>query len=277
MPIMDGYEATEHIRGQIGDKDVPIIAMTANVMERDKEKALSCGMSDIIAKPIDVGSMFATLASWVTPSQPVEFVSPTVSDSAEEPALVLDLSDIEGLDTDLGLLRANNNHKLYQKLVSRFVDTYADTEVVVTEINGSSQERYIHTLKGVSGNLGATKLHDLCEDLERKPDNQVLKEEVITLTSALTTAIGVVMSTFDNDTGESDSGSQEVQTDATLYQTLVEATKNDDTEALSIVLEIEDGRTVGLSPQAFKQLENALEEFDFDAAMEILDTSSLAN
>lgn len=277
MPIMDGYEATEHIRGQIGDKDVPIIAMTANVMERDKEKALSCGMSDIIAKPIDVGSMFATLASWVTPSQPVEFVSPTVSDSAEEPALVLDLSDIEGLDTDLGLLRANNNHKLYQKLVSRFVDTYSDTEVVVTEINGSSQERYIHTLKGVSGNLGATKLHDLCEDLERKPDNQVLKEEVITLTSTLTNAIGVVMSTFDNDTAESDSSSQEVQTDATLYQTLVEATKNDDTEALSIVLEIEDGRTVGLSPQAFKQLENALEEFDFDAAMEILDTSSLAN
>ncbi len=56
MPIMDGYEATEHIRNEIKDTQTPIIAMTANVMERDKEKALNCGItSDIIAKPIDVG------------------------------------------------------------------------------------------------------------------------------------------------------------------------------------------------------------------------------
>ena len=277
MPIMDGYEATEHIRNQIGDQDVPIIAMTANVMERDKEKALSCGMSDIIAKPIDVGSMFATLASWVTPSEPVEFVSPTVSDSASQTATASELAIIDGLDTDLGLLRANNNHKLYQKLVSRFVDTYSDAEQVTAEIHGSSQERYIHTLKGVSGNLGATKLHNLCEALESKPDDATLKDEVVTLTSALTTAIAVVISTSDNKASEKVEPSLDIQADAALYQKLVEAVQNDDTEALSIVLEIEDGRIVGLTPQAFKQLENALEEFDFDSAIEVLGGSSLVS
>jgi len=67
MPVMDGYSATRAIRQNPAFKDLPIIAMTANAMAGDREKVLEAGMNDHIAKPLDVGAMFATLAKWIKP------------------------------------------------------------------------------------------------------------------------------------------------------------------------------------------------------------------
>ncbi len=64
MPVMDGYEATKKIRS-LEDKtlsSIPILAMTANAFEEDKQDALRCGMDGHIAKPIDLESLFATLS-----------------------------------------------------------------------------------------------------------------------------------------------------------------------------------------------------------------------
>ena len=65
MPVMNGYEATQAIRSlQDGDK-VPIIALSANAFAEDKEASLAAGMNDHVAKPIDVKSLFATLAKFL--------------------------------------------------------------------------------------------------------------------------------------------------------------------------------------------------------------------
>lgn len=63
MPLMSGYEATDIIRSMEDEKtaNVPIIALTANAFEEDREKAEKCGMNDFIAKPINAHEMFATL------------------------------------------------------------------------------------------------------------------------------------------------------------------------------------------------------------------------
>ena len=63
MPEMNGYEAAREIRN-LKDKElaaVPIIAMTANAFEEDKQEAIKCGMNGHIAKPIDIKNLFKTL------------------------------------------------------------------------------------------------------------------------------------------------------------------------------------------------------------------------
>ena len=70
MPEMDGYQATREIRSRTRWRQLTIIAMTANAMERDRDQALASGMNDHIAKPINVSEMFATLARWVMRESP---------------------------------------------------------------------------------------------------------------------------------------------------------------------------------------------------------------
>ena len=67
MPVLDGLEATRCLRAQEAFKDLPIIAMTANVMKSDQEKVMAVGMNDYIAKPIDPDLMLITLAKWIRP------------------------------------------------------------------------------------------------------------------------------------------------------------------------------------------------------------------
>ncbi len=68
MPVMNGYEATQHIRqGEAGEiyKDVPIVAMTANALKGDREKCLEVGMNDYVAKPLDIDAVETALKHWL--------------------------------------------------------------------------------------------------------------------------------------------------------------------------------------------------------------------
>lgn len=66
MPNMNGYQAAERIRGLSGaQKDIPIIAMTANAFEEDKQRAFAAGMNGHISKPIDVTKLMEALAEFL--------------------------------------------------------------------------------------------------------------------------------------------------------------------------------------------------------------------
>ena len=65
MPVMDGFEATRRIREKAAFTGLPIIAMTANVMEGDREKCLSAGMNDYIGKPVVEKDLRKTLTRWL--------------------------------------------------------------------------------------------------------------------------------------------------------------------------------------------------------------------
>lgn len=70
MPGMDGYEATQRIREIYGARELPVIAVTANVMAGDRERCLAVGMNDYIAKPIDSGKLYQCLGKWFADTGP---------------------------------------------------------------------------------------------------------------------------------------------------------------------------------------------------------------
>jgi CheY-like chemotaxis protein len=71
MPVMDGYAATRALRQRPELRALPVIALTANAMVEDRDKALAAGMNDHIAKPIKIEELFAALARWLRPASRV--------------------------------------------------------------------------------------------------------------------------------------------------------------------------------------------------------------
>ncbi|WP_371322924.1 Cache 3/Cache 2 fusion domain-containing protein [Dechloromonas sp. ZY10] len=70
MPVMDGFEATENIRGGKQQAGIPIIALTANAMQGDRERCLACGMNDYLVKPLNWQQLKAALERWLPTGNP---------------------------------------------------------------------------------------------------------------------------------------------------------------------------------------------------------------
>ena len=172
MPVMDGYTASRLIRADSQFDDLPIIAMTANAMAGDREKALDAGMNDHVAKPIDPDQLFASLAAWIKPGvRGLESLAPPVGavPAGAIPTRGLPES-LEGLDIQGGLARVGGNRDLYRKLLIKLRDGYAKASEEIRELlkaaKGDEAERMAHSIKGVAGNVGAAPLQTAAAELE---------------------------------------------------------------------------------------------------------------
>jgi CheY-like chemotaxis protein len=168
MPVMDGYAAAREIRRDDRFKDLPVIAMTANAMAGDRDKALEAGMNDYVAKPIDVTELFEVLDRWiqVLPRHRLQAASATTAVSKQ----VDGLPDVPGLDTRSGLARCGGNRALYRKILRKFCETQAAApqriRAALAADERSTAEREAHTLKGVAGNIGADPVQAAAKTVE---------------------------------------------------------------------------------------------------------------
>ncbi|MBD1388330.1 response regulator [Neiella sp. HB171785] len=166
MPVMDGYTATRAIRAQQRFRDLPIIAMTANVMAGDREKVLQAGMNDHIAKPININQMFQIMAHWITPSNRSQQSDQQSSQQAPE----IELPPLTDIDISTGLQVSMNNKVLYRKLLNKFYHNYQDFEpsfkAALAEPDLTTATRHAHTLKSVAGSIGAKGVQEAAKELE---------------------------------------------------------------------------------------------------------------
>ena len=166
MPKMDGYQATARLRSDPRFAKLPILAMTAHATAEERQRCLSAGMNDHIAKPIDPNALFETVGRYYKPPsdvQPSSEPSSSTLVSGEPPS-------IAGLDARTGLARVGGNEKLYRKLLGQFVQEQGSAfEEITGALNAGDAalaERLAHTLKGVAGNLGATEVQTAAAALE---------------------------------------------------------------------------------------------------------------
>ncbi|MCT4619194.1 MAG: response regulator [Marinisporobacter sp.] len=167
MPVMDGVTATKEIRKKIEYVSLPIIAMTANAMVGDKEKCAEAGMNDHIAKPIDPEQLFSTLLKWIPTKQSKEKQVQQMSMNSVENGLEL---NIPGLDAEMGLKRVLGKKKSYINLLRKYISgqkyIFVQIDQMLSEGDWSSAERLVHTLKSVSGSIGAIAIQKKAADLE---------------------------------------------------------------------------------------------------------------
>jgi two-component system sensor histidine kinase/response regulator len=173
MPEMDGYQATAKLRSDRRFAALPIIAMTAHATIEERQRCLAAGMNDHIAKPIDPDNLIETVARFYQPAEATTPADPGPGFGPRQhlPAEDADLSSISGLDAKDGLSRVGGNRKLYLKLLRQFVEQQGASVEQITEALATGDialaERIAHTLKGVAGNIGATRVHSAAGPLEK--------------------------------------------------------------------------------------------------------------
>ena len=172
MPVMDGVAATRAIRSNPRFLSLPIIAMTANAMESDREICIKAGMNDHVAKPIDPDHLFATLKRWITVRGPVPSSDAPPKEAGKLIAEIPpQIPAIEGVDVVDGLKRVGGNQRLYKELLVKFAAKYADADVQISSAlqsgDGNAAERIAHTVKGVAGNIGIKEVRFAAERLEK--------------------------------------------------------------------------------------------------------------
>jgi len=174
MPVMDGLEATKHIRALDRHASLPVLAMTANAMEADKERCLAAGMNDHIAKPIEPRVLFEQLVKWIPAGERKPVLAPKAASGQTIVVAETDLDslqDASGLELDKAVKRAGNNTALLVRLLRSFAsDKYAKTveEIRSLQESGSSTDaqREAHSMKGMAGTIGAEKLQVLAAKVE---------------------------------------------------------------------------------------------------------------
>jgi len=175
MPEMDGIEATLQIRNGkwlIQNPDIPIIALTAHAMKRDREKFIEAGMNDYLAKPIEPDELAKSISRWA----PANDGTPEIRTSKKS------LKPEAGFDRTALLERLGGNKKLYQEVVTLFLqDVPGQISSLQEAINSgdvTKAQNQAHTLKGASGNVGAVGLQKVAFQIEKACKGGNLKDAV---------------------------------------------------------------------------------------------------
>ena len=172
MPEMGGIEATRAIRALPGRETVPIVAMTANAFDEDRQRCLAAGMNDFVSKPVDPQTLYGALDKWLpvlSKRDSVENVGIGAAPAAASPPpvsytlnIVSRLAQHPGVDAHQGLGVVNGKQEKWISLLRSMVISHRNDMLQLQAFlqRGAREDalRIAHSLKGVSVTLGATAL-----------------------------------------------------------------------------------------------------------------------
>lgn len=285
MPVLDGLSATRQIREAGLHNGKPIIAMTAHAMAGEREKSLAAGMNEHISKPIDPKKLYQTLVDFLEPDTNVSI--PTSEHLAEQSEASVDFPKISGVDVSDGLHRCGGKGAFYTKILLTFANSYGalGTELKPLINNRMNKELgdLMHTVAGVSGNIGALELGKRARTLSQSLLNDTNLDEDILYSEAIEVAkqIEAIASEIRRQLGTMESGNQEARAaiESNALKALLSKTKqhiaDSDPSAVDLLDEAINRFTFGEFQHAIEAAHSALGEMEFDEAMEYLNTIAI--
>jgi signal transduction histidine kinase/DNA-binding response OmpR family regulator len=263
MPVMDGYTAASLIRQK--DQALPIVALTANAMKEDVEKSHAVGMNTHLNKPIDVEKLYEMLLKYLAKKSTND--THVVVETSKEDAINL-IPQFVSIDTARGLEYLAGNQKLYLKLLHNFKNDYQDLDI--ESLDHETCKRKIHTLKGLSANIGAMQLHELSKKVEISQEEKDIEE----LYAELDIILNEINLKLAFDTQESNSTKQMISTELKkkLFKELKVALDLMEPQTCDKVIEkIEEYELKSEDKERFEKIKTFVDEYEFDEALKLLD------
>ncbi|MCK9382505.1 MAG: PAS domain S-box protein [Sulfuritalea sp.] len=280
MPVMDGVTATREIRREARFKDLPVVAMTANAMQGDRDRCMAAGMNDHVAKPIEPEDLWKMLLKWIKPRGSPPAAAEPKPQAAQEADLP---SDIDGLDIANGLRRVLGRKPLYVSMLRKFVagqkSVIANILKALEDNLWDTAERLVHTLKGVSGNIGATDLQARAEKLETAIKERHPREEIDAQLGELEKPLAYLITQLEQKLPE-EQGKTPVTVDRKKLKVVC--------DKLQVLLAADDARAVDVLdanaellraafPSHYRKIDDGIRSFDFDAALRALNAAAGTN
>ena len=281
MPELDGISATEAIRADERFRELPIIAMTAHAMVEERERCFAAGMNDHVTKPIEPDVLYQTLLRWFRRGSGTDAPTRLERSPVAHPAA---LPPIPGIDTAAGLKRVAGNMALYRNLLARFGEGQADAPAAIRAAllagDRALAERLSHTLKGVSGNIGAAAVQAAAAELERAiRDGAAADAPIGALERELQSVVGALRAALGDAGGEhadepaaaggADAG--RVLKQLETYLADADGETADYLSAQAAVLR------AALGGERFAGIRKAVEEYDFGEALDRLRRAAATN
>jgi len=272
MPVMDGIEATQVLRRMPALASLPIVAMTANAMDADRERCLQAGMNDFLSKPVEPDELWRALLRWIPPGRreapppPIPVVAP-----AKENGMP---AQIEGLDMAAGLRRVLGKADRYLSMLRGFVAGQAQSaqqiRAALAAGDAPTAERLAHTLKGLAGNIAAAGLQQKAAAVEAslRAGQQVREAQLSELDAELTTRIAAINAALPPEEISELVDADPAQTEAVLKK-LKALLAEDDAQAEQHLID-HAGLLAQALPGQFNALRSAVRNFDFEQALSLL-------
>ncbi len=287
MPVMDGVTATIEIRKKEAFRELPIIAMTANVMAADIERCMTAGMNDHIGKPIDPDELFGKLLKWVKTGRTEQVPAvtavpePVVTEKGSKESKTApsdDLPHIPGLDAEQGLKRVLGKKDFYLKILRMFITNQGDTPAQIRQSldagDNATAERLAHSAKGVSGNIGATDLQGMAAVVEKAIKEGRPREEIEKTILPFAEAHGKMMARLREalpvNAVQEEAGNVDKEKATKVYKKMMDLLTNDDSEAADYLKEEEGSLRHILGADHFEPFEHAIQQYDFAKALEFM-------
>ena len=283
MPVMDGYEATRLLRAQPRHAALPIIAITAHAMAKEKEHCTAIGMNAHISKPFELENLLQTLGTYYDGGGNSSSQFPATRDVPRMSGTNDRLpGNIPGINLGKGLSLCAGNVELYRRILKEFARDYVDlARNFLSRLEQGQWDELaglVHTFKGLAGTIGAEALQELAETIELscRRRSSVLQPLIRALEAQLSPTRGALREYF---TEHADQPADQIamplvmdNSDQVLEELCFLLTESD-SAAQDYWKEHEAVLQKILTPAATKKIALAIAHFQFEEALVLLASS----